>query len=326
MSDKQKTKLISLVIPAFREAEAIEVFYKDLKRSLADSKYTFEIIFVDDGSPDDTGDIIRRLAVKDDRVRLLSLSRNFGKEIATTAGINNANGDAIITLDADGQHPAELIPEFIANWEAGYSVVVGVRSANQKEGAVKKYGSILFYKIFNKITNMELVPGSTDFRLIDRSVQQMFTTMTERNRITRGLIDWLGYERKLIYFTANPRLAGEPTYSVKNLVGLAVNSVISLSSSPLYIATYIGLIITPISVLLGFYVLIETLVGDPLGLNITGSAYVIVLMLMLVGVLLISQGVLGLYLSHIHSETQNRPLYVINHRWSVRAEPKNKPK
>lgn len=320
MTQKQKTKLISLVIPAFREAEVIEDFYKSLTQALANSKYNFEIIFVNDGSPDNTGEIIRQLAKKDSRIRLLSLSRNFGKEIATTAGINSAMGDSVITLDADGQHPVELIPEFITNWESGYTVVVGVRSANQKEGVIKKYGSLLFYKIFNKITNMQLVPGSTDFRLIDRSVQREFSKMTERNRITRGLIDWLGYERKLIYFTANPRMAGEPSYSIKNLIGLAVNSVISLSSSPLYIATYIGLIITPISVLLGFYMLIETLIGDPLGLNITGSAYVIVLMLMLVGVLLISQGVLGLYLSHIHSETQNRPLYVINRRQSVRPD------
>lgn len=326
MSEKQKAKLISIVVPAYREAEVIEQFYENLSDVLAKSTYNYEIIFVDDGSLDDTGDIIRRLAAKDDRMRLLSLSRNFGKEIATTAGINNAEGDAIITLDADGQHPVELIPDFIASWEAGYSVVIGVRSANQKEGAIKKYGSYLFYKIFNKITSMELVPGSTDFRLIDRSVQQEFTKMTERNRITRGLIDWLGYERKLIYFTANPRMAGEPSYSVKSLIGLAVNSVISLSSSPLYIATYIGLIITPISVLLALFMLVETLVGDPWGLDISGSAYVVVLMLMLVGILLISQGVLGLYLSHIHSETQNRPLYVINRRQSIGSEPDKKSK
>ena len=318
MSEKQKRKLVSLVIPAFREAEVIEDFYKSLKPILSGLTYDYEIIFVDDGSPDDTGDIIRKLATKDSKIRLLSLSRNFGKEIATTAGINNASGAAIITLDADGQHPAELIPEFISHWEAGYSVVVGVRSANQKEGLIKKYGSLLFYRIFNKTTKLQLVPGSTDFRLIDRSVQQEFAKMTERNRITRGLIDWLGYERKLIYFTANPRMAGKPSYSVTSLIGLAVNSVISLSSSPLYIATYIGLIITPISLLLGLFMLIETIIGDPLGLDISGSAYVVVLMLTLVGLLLVSQGVLGLYLSHIHSETQNRPLYVVNHRKSVR--------
>lgn len=320
MSRPDKHPLVSIVVPAYNEAAGIEQFYASLRKVLAGAlTYRHEIIFINDGSTDNTLDILHAITKKDERVRLLCLSRNFGKEVATTAGINNAKGDALIILDADGQHPVELIPKFIGHWEAGNNVVVGVRTQNQKEGFLKKYGSGLFYRLFNATSDMKLVPGSTDYRLIDRSVQQEFIRMTERNRITRGLIDWLGYRRNYIYFKANERMAGEATYSFKKLLKLAVNSTISLSTTPLYFAAYIGAAIVPFSILLGLFMLAEQLLGDPLALNITGTAYLVVLVMLLVGLLLISQGIMALYLSHIHAETQNRPLYLIDHRRSVRS-------
>jgi dolichol-phosphate mannosyltransferase len=277
----------------------------------------YEIIYCNDGSSDDTIEKLMTAAHGHNNIRIISLSRNFGKELATTAGIHKARGDAILTLDADGQHPVELIPEFVSRWKAGSKVVIGIRTANQKEGIIKRYGSKLFYGLFNRMTGMKLIAGLSDFRIIDHSVQQEFIRMTERNRITRGLIEWLGYSREYIKFKANPRLAGDANYSFRKLSKLAIDSAVSLSISPLYITAYIGAIVLPTSVLLGLGMVLEMVIGDPLHLQITGSAFVVVLLLFLIGILLISQGIIGLYLSHIHTETQNRPLYIIDKDTSV---------
>ncbi|MEO8105514.1 MAG: glycosyltransferase family 2 protein [Candidatus Saccharibacteria bacterium] len=305
--------VLSVVIPVYNESPGLLTFH-NLLQAVVGQVYPdkYEIIYCDDGSQDGTADIIKQLAKTNSRVSLIKLSRNFGKEIATTAGIHHARGQAIMTIDADGQHPVELIPQFITRWKAGSRVVIGLRTANTQEGLVKRLGSKLFYKIFTRLTRIQLIPGSTDFRLIDRTVQREFMRMTERNRITRGLIDWLGFERTFIEFTAKPRLAGEAGYSFKKLVKLAIDSMVSLSISPLYITAYIGAVVLPASVVGGLGMLINLLLNDPLHLQATGSAYVMILLLFLVGVLLVSQGIIGLYLSHIHTETQNRPLYIID--------------
>ena len=309
---------LSIVVPVYNEAAGLQSFHESLAEVLEKTAPdSYEIIYCDDGSTDDSNEIIHKLAAENTHVRLLKLSRNFGKEVATTAGIHEAKGAAIMTIDADGQHPVELIPEFIARWQAGNKVVVGLRTSNHKEGFVKRFGSKLFYKILNRFTGLKIDPRATDFRLIDSSVQAEFSRMTERNRITRGLIDWLGYERSYIKFKANPRAAGEAGYSFKKLFKLAVDSIISLSVSPLYIVAYIGGIVLPVSVLVGLFMVLDAIVGDPFNLNSTGTAYIVVLLLFLVGVLLVSQGIIGLYLSHIHTETQNRPLYIVDEDRSI---------
>jgi glycosyltransferase involved in cell wall biosynthesis len=313
MTTKLTNPLLSVVVPLYNESAGLAVLHDALEKVLQHATHgEYEIVYCDDGSTDNTSALVRAWHTADSRAKLVVLSRNFGKEIATSAGIHAAHGAAILMIDADGQHPVELIPEFLAKWQAGSKVVVGVRTNNQKEGLVKRYGSKWFYRLFNRFTGMKLIPGSSDFRLIDRSVQQEFVRLTERNRITRGLIDWLGYQRDYIEFTANPRLIGESGYSFRKLFKLAVDSVISLSISPLYITAYIGAFVLPLSVLLGLGMVINLLFGDPLHLHATGGAYVMILVLFLVGVLLVSQGIIGLYLSHIHTETQNRPLYVID--------------
>ncbi|HET7320033.1 MAG TPA: glycosyltransferase family 2 protein [Candidatus Saccharimonadales bacterium] len=317
---KAEDKLVSIVVPVYNEVLGLQAFHDSLVAVLqADTKIENEIIYVDDGSTDRTATLVRELHSKNPAVRLVRLSRNFGKEIATTAGIHEARGDCVITLDADGQHPVELIPEFLKRWQAGDKVVIGLRTANQREGLVKRYGSKLFYWLINRLAGVKLVPGATDFRLIDRTIQQEFVRMTEHGRITRGLIDWLGYQREYVPFKANPRLHGEASYSFSKLFKLAIDSVISLSVSPLFIAAYIGAVVLPLSVLVGLVMVVDALVGDPLNLNVSGSAYVVVLLLFLVGVLLVSQGIIGLYLSHIHTETQNRPLYVVDKQGSTGA-------
>ncbi|HWT55741.1 MAG TPA: glycosyltransferase family 2 protein [Candidatus Microsaccharimonas sp.] len=307
-----KRPILSVVVPLYNEAAGIETFYQALHGVLEALQIEYEIIFCNDGSRDDTLAIIRRLAKQDRAVRYLSLTRNFGKELAVTAGIHAARGKAILMLDADGQHPVKRIPEFIEHWRAGAKVVVGIRTANRHQALIKKLGSSTFYRLFNKLSHTRLVPGSTDFRLIDETVQHDFIRLTERNRITRGLIDWLGYKQEYIYFEANDRIAGEATYSLGGLLKLSIDSVVSLSVSPLFVVAYIGAVVLPLSLLIGLGMVVNLLFGDPLGLHATGGAYVAVLTLCLVGILMVSQGVIGLYLSHIHAESQNRPLYLID--------------
>lgn len=311
---------LSVVVPLYNESAGFGMFHESLTAVLKQIAMPYEIIYVNDGSADGTLAKLHRVAVHNPAVRVLSLTRNFGKEIATTAGIHAAQGNAIITLDADGQHPVELIPTFVARWKDGAKVVIGIRTGNQKEGLVKRHGSKLFYGLFSSIMGIKLQPGLSDFRIIDRAVQQDFVRMTERNRITRGLIDWLGYSPEYIRFKAKQRLAGDAGYSFKKLCKLAIDSVISLSISPLYIAAYIGGIVLPLSTLIGVAMLLNFLIGDPFGLDVTAGAYVLVLILFLVGVLLVSQGIIGLYLSHIHTETQNRPLYIVDAAGSVRLD------
>jgi len=311
--------MLSLIIPTYNEAGNIAAFYTQLRTELAkDPDLSYELIYVNDGSHDGTATELKKLAKKDKRVRVITFLRNFGKEVATTAGIHHARGKAVVMLDADGQHPPELIHTFLKKWRGGAKVVVGVRKKNQKEGFVKKFGSKFFYRIINAIADVDVIPGATDFRLIDRSVQKEFTRFTERNRITRGLIDWMGCKKDTVEFVANPRMGGEATYNVSKLVRLAVNSFVSLSQVPLYFSGYAGLIITPLALIAGVFVITEQLVlGDPLGLEITGAGMLGILILFLVGMILISQGLIALYISHIHTESQNRPLYIIDRSKSV---------
>jgi len=249
-------KLISLIIPVHNEAKNLAALYQALSSVLEKSAYNFEIIFVNDGSRDESVAEIVKLQTSDNRIKLLDFSRNFGKEIALTAGLNNCTGAAAIMLDADLQHPVELIPEFLAKWEAGAQVVVGVRDKNAKEGIVKRWGSKIFYGIINKISDTKITPNSTDFRLIDRVVIDEFNRFVEHGRMTRALIDWLGFERDYVSFQAAPRFAGEASYSVCKLIRLALNSFISLSLFPLKLAGYLGVFIIFTVGPFGLYVLV----------------------------------------------------------------------
>lgn len=314
------SKLISIVIPAYNESAGINTFHTDIlmlavKKHLADN---YEVIYVNDGSSDDTLEKLSTIATKDKRVRVINLSRNFGKEIATTAGIHQSTGDAVIIMDADGQHPPELMNKFIDRWQKGAQVVVGIRNSNQKEGLVKRLGSKFFYKLMNSISDSKIIPRSTDYRLIDSEVRDEFMKFSERNRITRGLIDWLGFRRENIEFDSPARLAGEAGYTVSKLTKLAINSFTTLSLKPLFIFSYIGIFITAASLIFGIFIFIEQFIlRDPLGLNLTGAALLGILISFLIGLVLIAQGIMSIYLSHIHTQTQERPLFVIDKAQSV---------
>jgi polyisoprenyl-phosphate glycosyltransferase len=315
---KPPSQLLSVVVPVYNERVGIDRFHASLVEQLKKlSGLTCEIIYCDDGSTDGTLEQLQTIAHKSNNVRLIRLSRNFGKELATTAGIHEAQGAGVVTIDADGQHPVELLAKFVEKWRTGSKVVLGLRTDSRQADFIKRAGSRLFYSVFNRFTRLHLVPGTTDFRLIDKAVQTDFMRLSEHHRLTRGLIDWLGYKRSYITYAEKPRLHDSAGYSFTKLSKLAIDSIISWSSSPLYATAYIGAIILPLASLLGLLMIINTLLGDPLQWRITGGAFVSVLVLFLIGILMMSQGIIGLYLSHIHSETQNRPLYIIDREASV---------
>lgn len=221
-------------------------------------------------------------------------------------------------MDGDGQHPPVLMPEFIKKWKDGAQVVVGIRKKEKHEGLVKKLGSVMFYKAFNSTSGVALTPRSTDYRLISEEVRLAFNEFTERNRITRGLIDWLGFQRAYIHFDSPARIAGRASYRTSALIKLATNSFISLSLKPLFIFGWVGIAITTLSSLLGLFIVVEQFIlGDPLQINFSGPFILGVFISLLVGLVLVSQAILAAYVSHIHTQSQGRPLYVVNSKTST---------
>lgn len=310
MSNRHRS-VLSVVVPVYNEAVGLKRFHAGLMAVLKDVPLDYEVLYVDDGSRDASVRYVAALQKEDPNVRLIKFTRNFGKEMATTAGIHAAQGDAILLIDADGQHPVEAIPRFITKWQQGAQVVIG-RRGNRQASLIKRLGSKLFYALLRRFAGVTLDPNASDFRLIDKNVQTEFNRIHEHNRITRGLIDWLGYEREYVAYEEKVRADGAAGYSTRKLFKLAIDSMVSLSISPLYITAYIGAVVLPAATLLGIAMVLNFLLHDPLHAHATGGAYLAVLLLFLIGILLVSQGIIGLYLSHIHTETQDRPLYVID--------------
>lgn len=303
-------KKISVIVPVYNEEENIPLFYNALYSIFAERDY--ELIFINDGSKDNSKKAIEELVKKDARIKFIEFSKNFGKEAATSAGLAHAKGDAAIMIDADLQHPIELIPDFIKEWEKGVDVVVGIRRENQREGLIKKYGSVLFYKIMNFIGDTEITPRATDFRLIDRVVIDQFNKFTEHGRMTRGLIDWLGFSRAYIPFVANERKYGKASYTYAKLIKLALSSFVSYSLFPLKLAGYLGVFIILTSGSFGLFMLVEDIIlDDPLRLHFSSIAMLAMLILFLVGVVLACLGLIALYVANIHREVMARPLYVV---------------
>lgn len=307
--------LLSIVVPVYNEEENIAPFYHELKKVFKQlTSYKFEVLFVDDGSTDATLEEIRKYGAKDRRITCIELVRNFGKELATTAGIHAAQGDAVIMIDGDLQHPVDLIPQFVAHWEKGTEVVVGVRNPTRQGSRLKEFRSTLFYKIFNKVSDTNIIPNGTDFQLLDRAVVNEFNRFTERARITRGLISWLGFPTTYVYFDVNERAGGSASYSTIKLIRLAINSFVSLSLFPLKLAGHLGLVISFFAGLAGLLMLYSYIFNDPFGFAFSGPAMLAVLILFLVGVLLSCLGLVALYIGTIHNEVTNKPLYVVRNR------------
>lgn len=306
-------KTISLVVPVYNEEKNVPLIAGEIARVFSQLSCAYEIIFVNDGSRDGSQAAIAAIAAQDPQhIKSIELSRNFGKESATSAGLHSAIGHAVMMIDADLQHPVDMIPEFIEKWKAGADVVIGQRKNSKKEGIIKHLGSKLYYLIMNRMSDTPLESGTTDFRLIDRQVVDEFNKLTEHNRITRGLIDWLGFKRVLVPFQANERAHGQASYSLPKLIRLALSSAITHSLFPLKFAGYLGLVITLTTGLFGTIIFIQRYIyNDALGWAVTGTAQLAILIIFFIGIVLSCLGLIALYIGNIHSEVAGRPLYVV---------------
>jgi len=308
-------KTLSLIVPCFNEESNIVAFYdafQDIYKSKLSKKIDYELLFVDDGSKDETVSEVKKLISKDSKVRLIELSRNFDKEIAVTAGIENCIGDACIFLDADLQYPIDRIPDFVKKWFDGVEVVIGVRDKKKTNNIIEKAGSYVFYKIIQAISDTPIISGALDFRLLDRVVIDEFIRFSERGRMVRALIDWLGFKRDFIYYEELPRYSGVPAYSLTKRIKLALSTFVSQSLFPLKLAGYLGLFIFIVSGLMGIFIIIQSyILKDPMRLNVTNSFQLGILNSFLVGIVLMCLGLIALYIANIHIEVTNRPMYVI---------------
>lgn len=304
-------KLITILIPIYNESGNIRLLVEQIGAVVGGiERYDFSILFVDDGSSDDSVAQLESLAAADPRIGVIALSRNFGKEVAVSAGIDALDCDAVIIMDADLQHPPAVIPELIRAWEEGCEVVATKRASIERQPLARRLGSFLFYRLLNAISEFKMEPGTTDFRLLDRIVIDALKRFPERNRMVRGLIDWMGYRRTSIDFRAAARHAGTARYSYSRLFALAFDSLTSFSLFPLKLAGYLGL--TSIVV---FGCLLAFMSGDKfLGTNrfcFSPLAFVIVTTAILNGIVLTCLGLVALYIGHIHTEAIGRPLYLV---------------
>ena len=307
-------KLITILVPAFNEEEVVNLFYDESCKvidQIDTDKFSFEFLFINDGSTDQTLNILESLRENDKRVCYIDLSRNFGKEIALSAGFDNINSksDAIIIMDADLQDPPFLIENMIIEWEKGYKDVYAKRSSRKGESALKKTTSYFFYRILSFFSDVPIQKDTGDFRLLDRKAFLALQAMRESQRYTKGLFSWIGFNKKEIEFDREDRKAGVTKWNYWNLINLAIEGITSSSVKPLRLASFMGVIISLFSFLLLIKVLIKTTFFNE---NIQGYPSMMVAILFLGGVQLISIGLIGEYLGRVFKETKNRPLYFLN--------------
>lgn len=312
------SKRVSIVIPVYNEEKNISLINKEIADVFSSLPYEYEVIFVNDGSQDNSLLEILQLSQANPRIKCLDFSRNFGKEPATSAGCHHADGDAVITMDADLQHPPALIPRFLELWESGTEVVYTVRKENRGASWFKKLSSKIFYWMFNKVSEVKTESGTTDFRLMDKKVIEVFRKFPERERMFRGMIDWMGYKREKVEFVAPDRIHGIAKYSYRKLFQLALNSFTSFSLLPLRLAGYIGVVIMTVSGLLLAGMLITDWFIDPN--TFTPIAILGVSNMFLIGIVLVSLGFIALYIARIHNEVINRPLYIVREKVNINQE------
>lgn len=306
--------LLSIVVPVFNERSVIQLFIARLYTVLLQIDYKFEIVFVDDGSTDGTTEFLQKLAFRHDYIRLVKLSRNFGKEAAMTAGLDRAHGDAVILIDADLQDPPELIPDMLAAWQRGADTVVMRRSSRAGESFLKRASAHCFYRLLNFLSELSIPEDTGDFRLLSRRAVDTLSTLPERSRYMKGLFAWIGLPVEIINYNRAPRAAGETKWSFLGLCRLAMEGIVSFSTIPLRAVTWLGGIAALGSVAFGIWVVCKTfLFGEP----VSGYPSIIVTVTFIGGVQLISIGLLGEYMARIYVESKQRPIYVIQDEFSV---------
>jgi len=298
-----KRKLISVVVPVFNEEEVIEESYRRLTKVMSGIEDDYELIMINDGSADKTLDKLEQLGKRDERLRFISFTRNFGHQIAISAGMDEALGDAIVVIDADLQDPPEVIPEMINKWKAGYDVVYGKRSKREGETFFKKFTATMFYRVLDNLTEVKIPVDTGDFRLIDRNVNLIMSSLKEKNRYVRGLVSWIGFKQYALEYVRHERFAGETKYSMGKMLKLAVDGITTFSNKPLMF----GLYIAPAIYLITFLLLLGKVTFSWIDYS-----YFDLVMMFLVGTVFAYLGGIGLYLGRIYNEGLDRPLYIID--------------
>jgi len=300
--------LLSIIVPLFNEEEVLPAFHKRLSTVLDSLKMDVEVIYVNDGSHDNTLGIVEKLKEVDSRVAIIDLSRNFGKEIALTAGLDHANGNAVVVIDADLQDPPELIPELMKYWMGGYDVVCAKRIARDGESIIKKATAYAFYRLIQKVSRVKIPQDTGDYRLLSRRAVEALKQIREQHRFMKGLFAWIGYPQKEVLYQRDPRYAGQTKWNYWRLWNFALEGITSFSSTPLKISTYLGLLVAMGAFIYGGFVIFKKLIfGDP----VPGYPSLMVAILFLGGVQLMGIGIIGEYLGRMFDETKRRPLYFL---------------
>lgn len=299
----------SFIIPIYNEEKSIPELYRRMSAVMERLDAPTELILVNDGSRDRSLQMLREFHEKDPRVCYLSLARNFGHQIAVTAGLNFVRGEAIVILDADLQDPPELIPDMVEKWQQGYQVVYAQRIKRHKERWFKRFSAYVFYRLLKRLANVDIPTDTGDFCLMDRQVVDILNSMPERNRYIRGLRSWVGFPQTAVYFERHPRFAGEVQYTFSKSLSLAVNGLVSFSKVPLRLSTYVGLFAAAVAVAMAILVLYWRIFvpNSPL----TGFTLILVAIFFLGAVQLVSIGILGEYVGRIYEEVKGRPLYTL---------------
>lgn len=303
-------KKISIIIPAYNEEDSLPYLYERLTKLIDDIKnYEFEILFVNDGSKDKTLEIIKEYRKKDNRFAYVNLSRNFGKEIAMIAGLDYAKGDAVVFMDADLQDPPELLPELIKYWEEGYDDVYARRKTRDGETFLKKFTSKMYYRVLQKLTNIQIQKDTGDFRLLDRRCVNALKKLRESQRCSKSMFSWIGYKKKEVLFDREPRVAGKTKWNYKKLIDLAIDGITSFTTSPLRLSTYLTI---PTFITLAVYFIYVIVKSCTIHEPIQAFQAIILINLFFFGIIILLIGIIGEYLGRIFNETKNRPLYFID--------------
>ena len=300
--------LISIVIPVFNEEKGLGLLVNRLLPVLEGLNRPFEVVFVNDGSRDGSLEALRLLASRDPRLKLVSFSRNFGKECAIAAGLAYATGDAVILMDSDLQHPPEVIGEFMAHWRDGYQIVYGQRLDRRTDGPVRRIMSKLFYRLFHLLTKTDLPRNAGDFRLLDRKAVDALNRIGERARYNNGLYTWIGFRSIGVPYSVGERAEGASKWSPRRLMHFAIDGLTSFSNVPLKVWSYLGLLVSMIAVAYAFVFFVKTLI---FGVDVPGFPTLVISIMLLSGAQLISLGVLGEYLARVYDEVKARPLYIV---------------
>lgn len=299
---------LSIVVPIFNESDNIIAFYERTIKVLDELSEPYEIIFINDGSTDDSLDLLVELHKKDRKIKIINFSRNFGKEIAMTAGIDYASGEAVVPIDADLQDPPEVIVNLFDKWKEGYDVVYATRSSREGETWLKKWSSKMFYKVMCLLTNIEIPRDTGDFRLIDRKAVEALKRLREHHRFMKGLFSWVGYKQIGILYNRDPRYGGKTKWNFRKLFGFAIEGITSFSYIPLKFASLMGIIVSFLSFVYGIFIVIKTLIfGNP----VHGYPSLIVIVLFLGGIQLLTIGIIGEYIGRVYNETKRRTLYFV---------------